>query len=671
MSLRHTALSCLLAALAAAFAPAQVLDLVQDPAEKANKAIADFQALKGDAKKAVQRQKAIVWLGEIDHPAASEFLQKELVAAGDGGFLVFVVEAIGKVARPALRSDLTAVLEREKAPIPARIAAAGAIARLGDRPMDDLIERVGLPPEQLPAPQRDAIVVALVQGKSDRAARGLAPLLLKGPMPDRLRLLRQMEAVRGVPPVSAARVQLVRGEGDLETAAVAWRQLCVEEHDGAKGLAIDVLERIVGDPRPTVAAELIGGLVRCRDDELYPVLVRYGSIGGDAVRKALKAAAPAAAGDPALLKFLVAKGLDEGSPAAREAARLLLMAAPPEAVKPLVDRIRADLRAGKKRAIELAANLHEILAKDPSWRDDLAKLASGKDLEDRLLGLQLLLELGSDAGIEAAQACVGHKQWEARSLAFRYLTKHRDAASIPLLIGRYGKEDGRLGAELDQALFAHTATRCFSKKEWDGWWQKNGLGFALPHADTIKAGGTSGGGKTIAYHDIPVVSNRIAFLVDRSGSMDAKIGTDQKRTRLDEAKAQLARVVQALPAEHRVNVISYGSEVHPLWGELRPLNNDNRDELLEKVRKFNMVGSTNIFDTIERAFADPDVDTIYLLTDGDPSAGRVKDVDGIAEEVRRWNRTRQLVIHCIGIGIDSPLLKRLAAENGGSYKYVR
>ena len=671
MSLRHTALSCLLAALAAAFAPAQVLDLVQDPAEKANKAIADFQALKGDAKKAVQRQKAIVWLGEIDHPAASEFLQKELVAAGDGGFLVFVVEAIGKVARPALRPDLTAVLEREKAPIPARIAAAGAIARLGDRPMDDLIERVGLPPEQLPAPQRDAIVVALVQGKSDRAARGLAPLLLKGPMPDRLRLLRQMEAVRGVPPVSAARVQLVRGEGDLETAAVAWRQLCVEEHDGAKGLAIDVLERIVGDPRPTVAAELIGGLVRCRDDELYPVLVRYGSIGGDAVRKALKAAAPAAAEDPALLKFLVAKGLDEGSPAAREAARLLLMAAPPEAVKPLVDRIRADLRAGKKRAIELAANLHEILAKDPSWRDDLAKLASGKDLEDRLLGLQLLLELGSDAGIEAAQACVGHKQWEARSLAFRYLTKHRDAASIPLLIGRYGKEDGRLGAELDQALFAHTATRCFSKKEWDGWWQKNGLGFALPHADTIKAGGTSGGGKTIAYHDIPVVSNRIAFLVDRSGSMDAKIGTDQKRTRLDEAKAQLARVVQALPAEHRVNVISYGSEVHPLWGELRPLNNDNRDELLEKVRKFNMVGSTNIFDTIERAFADPDVDTIYLLTDGDPSAGRVKDVDGIAEEVRRWNRTRQLVIHCIGIGIDSPLLKRLAAENGGSYKYVR
>ncbi len=671
MSRRHTLLRCLSLLALAVPASAQTLDLVQDPAEKAAKAIADYEALKGDAKKAVQRQKAIVWLGQIDHPSATEFLGKELQAAGDTPFAASVLEGIGKVVRPDLRPQVTAVLEREKAPMPVRVAAAGVLVRMGDRPMDELLERVGAPPEQTPAPLRDAIVAALVQSKLDRAYRGLAPLLLKGPMPERVRLLRQMEAVQGVPPVSAARVQLVRGEGDLEAAAIAWRQLCVEKHDGAKGLAIDVLERIVGDPRPAVAAEMIGGLARCGDADLYPVLLRYGSIGGDAIRRALKAAAPAAAEDAALVKYLVQKGLDEGSPASREAAKLLLTAAPPEAVRPLVERIRADIRAGKKNAVELASNLHEILAKDPTWRQDLAQLAAGKDLEERLLGLQLLMELGSDLGIATAQQSVNHKQWEARSLAFRYLGKHRDVASIPLLIGRYGKEDGRLGAELDQALFAHTATRCFSRKEWDAWWQKNGTGFALPHPDTIKAGGTSGGGKTIAYHDIPVVSNRIAFLVDRSGSMDAKIGTDKKRTRLDEAKAQLARVVEAMPAENRVNVISYGSDVHAMWDALRPLSKDNREDLLDKVRRFNMVGSTNIFDAIERAFADPDVDTVYLLTDGEPSAGRIRDIDGIAEEVRRWNRTRQLVIHCIGVGIDSALLKRLAAENGGSYRYVR
>jgi hypothetical protein len=39
--------------------------------------------------------------------------------------------------------------------------------------------------------------------------------------------------------------------------------------------------------------------------------------------------------------------------------------------------------------------------------------------------------------------------------------------------------------------------------------------------------------------------------------------------------------------------------------------------------------------------------------------------------VRRWNRTRQIVIHCISIGLDSDLLKRLAAMSGGEYRYVR
>jgi hypothetical protein len=37
----------------------------------------------------------------------------------------------------------------------------------------------------------------------------------------------------------------------------------------------------------------------------------------------------------------------------------------------------------------------------------------------------------------------------------------------------------------------------------------------------------------------------------------------------------------------------------------------------------------------------------------------------------RRNRTRQVVVHCIGLGIDSDLLKRLAADTGGTYKFVR
>ena len=67
---------------------------------------------------------------------------------------------------------------------------------------------------------------------------------------------------------------------------------------------------------------------------------------------------------------------------------------------------------------------------------------------------------------------------------------------------------------------------------------------------------------------------------------------------------------------------------------------------------------------------DPNVDTVYLLSDGEPSAGEVINAEDIADEILRWNRLRQIVIHTIGFGIDSQLLQRLADESGGIYRYI-
>ncbi len=394
-----------------------------------------------------------------------------------------------------------------------------------------------------------------------------------------------------------------------------------------------------------------------RDEDYFPVILRFGGNGAEPVRKALDAAAPVVADNPALVKWLVTKGLDEGTPAARHAAKVLLQKAPPEAIRPLLDRIRAEIRSGKKKALDAAVGLHELLSKDPTWRNDLVALAESNDVEHRMLGLSMLMEIGSDVGVPVAQQSLGHKQWEVRSLAIRYLGKCRDVTSIPFLIARYGKEEGRLATELDQTLFLHTGKRCISKREWETWWEKNKTGFAMPHVESVRAGATAATGNTLAYHDIPVVSTRLAFLVDHSGSMVERIGTDKKRTRLDAAKEQLVQVVEKLPATHNVNLITYETKVHPLWTELRKLTDDNRAQLLGVAR--------------ETAFADPKVDTIYLLTDGQPSVGKVVSPEGILEEVRRWNRTRQIVIHCIGLGIDSDLLRRLAEETGGVYKCVK
>ena len=156
----------------------------------------------------------------------------------------------------------------------------------------------------------------------------------------------------------------------------------------------------------------------------------------------------------------------------RHQSKLLLGDAPAESLQPLVQKMRKQLRRNRKKVLDTAAGLHELLVKDASWVQDLASLAAAPDLESRMLGLALLLEMKSPAAITSAQKCLRNRAWELRSLAFRYLAVNRDVTSIPLLISRYGAEEGRLKHELETALFLHTGKRCWTRSNWNKWWRK-------------------------------------------------------------------------------------------------------------------------------------------------------------------------------------------------------
>jgi HEAT repeat protein len=664
-----------------------------DGTKRVARAISDYEATKADKHKAAQERKALIWLGEIDHPLVVDYLRTELTKAGDTEFAAVVLDAIAKVPRPVLQPEMLGVLQRSTTPVVVRNAAATAIGRLGDRGIDLLIELARPAAEEVPQkgePKDDAVkksaarqrlleetvrraaIGAIVDSRIDRGIRALAPMLLQGSKASRLELLRRLQSVHGCYPVSEARIRLVR-EGEIELAATAWHHLVLEHHERAKELAVDVLERVVDLPTPPVAAELIGGIVLVQDPDLYPLLLRFGSIPGVVVRNALRAAAPAAAKDRALMNWLVQKGLESDKPAAREAAKLLLLEAPVEVLQPIVNKVRAAIRNGSKKSLDYAVGLQELLAKDPTWASDLVKLASSPESANRIVALSLLLELGSDVAVAIAQQNLGHRAWELRSVCLRYLTRFRDTTSIPLLIERFEHEEGRLLYELNEALYVHTAHRCWSKREWETWWEQHKVGFVLPPEEWARTRyGSSGGNiKTASYYDIPILSTRVAFLVDTSGSMMLPIGTDKKVSRLDGAKQQLTSVIEALPADCHVNLVRFAAKVEAVWEQLRPANAENKQDLLKQVKRFVVEGGTNLFDAIELAYKDPEVDTIYLLTDGEPTTGRFVATEDILDEVLRWNRQRQIVIHCIAIGTDAELLKRLAQETGGTYKQVK
>ena len=173
---------------------------------------------------------------------------------------------------------------------------------------------------------------------------------------------------------------------------------------------------------------------------------------------------------------------------------------------------------------------------------------------------------------------------------------------------------------------------------------------------------------------IEITSKRIAFLLDVSNSMLAKArGAEARKlglSKLDVMKAELAKVVEKLPLGAGINIMIFDRTIRVWEKSLKILTRSVRKKALAYAKGLTTGGGTNIFDTVERALKDPLVDTIYLLTDGLPTRGRIKAPAAILKEIDILNRARGVTIHTIAFGAESDLLRQLAERNGGQYRFV-
>ena len=174
------------------------------------------------------------------------------------------------------------------------------------------------------------------------------------------------------------------------------------------------------------------------------------------------------------------------------------------------------------------------------------------------------------------------------------------------------------------------------------------------------------------YFDMEVsATNRVAFLVDVSGSMTEPLETDKKVRRIDVLKKELAGVIEQLPSETSVNIIAFNHNFKPWKKTLFPLRGRGRQLALKFVSTLQAASSTNVYDTLEFALQDEIVDTLFLLSDGEPTAGRFTEVDDVLREVKALNRSRSVSINAISFGEESELLEKLADQNRGEYKFVK
>jgi Ca-activated chloride channel family protein len=163
------------------------------------------------------------------------------------------------------------------------------------------------------------------------------------------------------------------------------------------------------------------------------------------------------------------------------------------------------------------------------------------------------------------------------------------------------------------------------------------------------------------------VAKDVVFVLDTSGSM-AEAG------KMEKARAALLFGVRSLRPADRFNVINFAGEEHLLTTGLLQADAQGRARGEEFIAQLRPVGGTNIngallaamqqFDRAERPRL------LVFLTDGLPTVGETK-VERINENVRAA-RPAGVRLFTFGVGYDvnTALLDKLAADNGGAAEYV-
>ena len=171
--------------------------------------------------------------------------------------------------------------------------------------------------------------------------------------------------------------------------------------------------------------------------------------------------------------------------------------------------------------------------------------------------------------------------------------------------------------------------------------------------------------------------------------------------KIEIAKAELLRTLEGFGSKIHVNVVTYHTTVDVWNKKLVPMSGSNKSRVKGYIEKQkargteppkarpgrrtsgggNEDGRTNLYGAIARAFRvsgigtydrhyETAVDTIFLLSDGSPTAGELTSTEDILREIRRLNALRRVVVHTINFGKEpaaAALLQSIARETGGTY----
>ncbi len=271
---------------------------------------------------------------------------------------------------------------------------------------------------------------------------------------------------------------------------------------------------------------------------------------------------------------------------------------------------------------------------------------------------------------ERAVDYLQHPKWQLRHAGLAALRTSKDA--VPVILDALAAHDLRFRNAACETLVGLTGTKLPPDPAvWTDWWKANAGDFISGQYDPGAPKELAGPRRT-TFYDVPVVSSRVLFLIDRSGSM-------RENGRFDAAKKELKRLFDELPDGARANILFFGGTCSSWVRTTRALDAQARRDAAEFVERQGYESGTDLYAALEKALTlvgspetgllrDDGPDTIFVLSDGIATVGRLVDDELVARVIARRARYLRPILHTISLSSDARSLKLLSDLTGGEYR---
>jgi HEAT repeats/von Willebrand factor type A domain len=310
-----------------------------------------------------------------------------------------------------------------------------------------------------------------------------------------------------------------------------------------------------------------------------------------------------------------------------------------------------------------------------------------------------LARINPEAGFEAARRLINDPSWHVRIASIEIFRNLPSPEAGDCLIARMPLENGRLLEDIENTLIKMLQLKQGfpSSAAWKEFWQTAGREMVTKGAGAAKRPSAGTAVVSDGSDFPPIRSKRFMFLLDVSMSMDQPVSLIPKTTvagKQFQSMPKISFVIQKLqkilldssqvPADVIFNIALFAETTNKWKDALVPAGDTGSDSRNNAVKFLDQNGraqaartdlKTALQSALNMAKASLDkgeresaIDTIYLVTDGSPTAGRMTDSGMLCDWFREENRTHKIKIYVISIGAtdtDVQFLERLSGENYG------